>query len=206
MDLFPKDYKKNSSLPSANDSGSAAVSQLKNLKDKISAGGGAENTDMLLRLGSIFSALAFLLACLLWGGAFFYKKSLVGGIADLEEQQSMVFSVEDKELAAKIVDFDQGAALAQSLLENHIYSTNFFDKLSSFTVPGVQWLTLDFIKSSDSVSMKGVSLDYSNLAKQMLALEEGGFSNVKISGILLGETGGVTFSAAFNFDPKILQE
>ncbi len=211
MDLFPKDYKKNdSSLPAAN-SGSTAISWLKNLKNKLAAGSGnwavpSRAKETLLRLGVILSGVALLLVLLLWGGLFFYAKSLPIQISDLKRQQSEVFSAKDKEAAVKIVDFDKGAALTQSLLKNHIYSSNIFDKLAAVTMPRVQWQSFNLSVKDSSIVLKGLAADYTILAKQMLALERDALANVKISNISLDKAGGVGFTASGNFDPKILQK
>lgn len=211
MDLFPKDYKKNN-LPAANlGFGAGFLEFLKNLKNKLFPGSGnfsanSRIKEALLRLGVIISSAALVLVLLLWGGLFFYKKSLASQIGDLKRQQSEIFSAGDKELAAKIVALDKGASLAQALLKNHIYASGVFDKLAAATIPRVQWRSFDLSVKDRSLVLNGFSADYSNLAKQMIALEEGGFFNIKITNIALDKTGGVGFMAAFNFDPRILQK
>lgn len=218
MDLFPKDYKrKNLSFPAAaSHAGGRAFFQ--NLKNKFSAGFGqakpgfgngnfgvpSKAKETFLRLGAILSGAALVTVLLLWAGLFFYQKSLNRQIADLKKQQSEIFSVEDKALAAKIVDFNQGATLAQALLKNHIYSSEIFSQLAAATLPRVQWRSFDLAVSDNSAALKGLAADYAALAKQILALSEAGLANIKISNILLDKIGGVGFAAAFNFDPKIL--
>jgi Tfp pilus assembly protein PilN len=212
VDLFPKDYKKNNILSS--EPGKRPVSAmdfLKNLKNKFSFGGGSSVVfsrakETLLRLGVVISGIALVLVLLLWGGLYFYARSLNNQISDLKKQQSEVFSAEDKILAQKIVDFDKGAILIQSLLKNHIYSSVIFDRLAVTTLPRVQWETFDLSVKNSEISLRGFSSDYATLARQLLALENDGFSNVRVSSISLDKTGGVTFLVAFNFDPRILQK
>ncbi|MBU2265098.1 hypothetical protein KJ784_02860 [Patescibacteria group bacterium] len=211
MDLFPKDYKKNGFSHSSANSGPGATSSLKNFKDRISSGNkvffiSSNTKETLARLGVILIVGALGLVLLLWGGLIFYGKSLAAQISDLKKKQAEIFSVEDKKMAAKIVNFDENAVLIQSLLKKHIYSSAIFDKLSLVSLPRVQWRSFDLLVESNRVALKGFSADYATLAKQMLALEEEGFTNLKISNILLDKTGLVSFMAAFNFDPKILQK
>ncbi len=211
MDLFPKDYKKNGSLPSATNSGPTAILWLKNLKNKLAMSSGnlafmSRAKETFLRLGAILSSAALVLVLVLWGGMFFYKKSLVSQISDLKKQQSEVFNAKDKELAAKIVDLDKGAALTQALLKNHIYSTHIFNKIASSTMPSVQWKSFDLSVPDSKVGLKGLASNYATLAKQLLALEEENFSNMEVSNIAVDRAGGVSFMVFFNFDPKVLQK
>lgn len=210
MDLFPKDYKKNNSPPITPGSAPGAFSFLKGAKDRI-AGGGNINlssrvTEVILRLGMIISIGAFFLVLVLWGGLYFYERVLIGQISSLKKQQAEVFSVQDKEIAAKIVALDKSAAIALTLLKNHVYVSELFNKLAAATVPRVQWQSFDLSVKERSLALKGFSADYATLAKQILALSEEGFLNVKVTNIALDKTGGVSFMAAFNFDPKILQK
>ncbi|MBU4142663.1 hypothetical protein KJ590_01535 [Patescibacteria group bacterium] len=218
MDLFPKDYKRNDLVSPAVEPGVGATSFLKNLKNKFFAGFGqaklgfgngnfslpSKTKETFLRMGVIISGAALVVVLLLWAGLFFYQKSLFGQINDLKKQQSEIFSAEDKAMAAKIVDFNKGATLAQQLLKNHIYSSAIFSQLAAATLPRVQWRSFDLAVNDNSAALKGLAADYATLAKQILALNEAGFSNIKISNILLDKIGGVGFAAAFNFDPKIL--
>jgi len=211
MDLFPKDYKKTGSVLSPDNSGGGLASFWEKIKNKLAFGNGqlalpSKTRETFLRLGVIISGAALVLILLLWAGLFFYKNSLNNQIKDLARQQAEVFGAKDKEIAAKIVDFDKGAALAQALLKNHIYASNLFDKLAAVTLPRVQWRSFDLAAKENKVAMKGLAADYATLARQILALEGEGFSNVEIGNISLDKTGGVSFSAAFNFDPKLLQK
>lgn len=211
MDLFPKDYKKNGFPPMAAVSESGFSGFLKNAKDKLAAGkdslsANSRVREALSRLGMILASTALVLALLLWGGLYFYKNSLVSQINDMRKRQAEIFSAEDKELAAKIADLDERANLAQALLKNHVYASGVFDKLASATVPRVQWRSFGLSVKDRGLSLSGFSADYANLAKQILSLKESGFSDVKISGIALDKSGGVSFSAGMNFDPKILQK
>ena len=214
MDLFPKDYKRSGSSAPLADSASRSnsfLSKLKNIKNKLAGGVGnfaswCKIKDIVLRLGVILSAAALVIVLLLWGGLAMYGKSLTSQIDALKKKQAEVFSDKDIAAAGRIIAFDKGAMLVQNLLKSHLYPSSIFDQLAAATVPRVQWQSFAATIKDRSITANGFAADYSFLAKQMLALEEGGFSNIKISGIALDEAGGVGFAAAFNFDPKILQK
>ncbi len=211
MDLFRKDQKNNNLSSPVPPSGSTETSVFKNLKNKLTSSSGSFSIssrlrEALLRLASFLSVAVLTLVLLLWGGLFFYKNSLTGQIKDLKRQQAEVFSVKDKEMAVKIVNFDKGATLMQTLLKNHIYSSIIFDRLASATLPRVQWRSFDLLAPDSKLTLKGFSADYATLAKQMLALAEDNFSNLAVSNISLDKTGGVGFMISFNFSPKILQK
>ncbi len=160
----------------------------------------------LMRLGVILSSAAFILVLLLWGSLIIYKNVLTGQINDLKKKQAEVFNDKDKEIATKIIDLEKGSMLMQLLLKSHLYTSNAFDKLAAATVPRVQWQSFDLAVKNNSINVKGFSADYATLAKQILALADGGFINAAISSIAMDKSGGVSFGATFNFDPKILQK
>lgn len=210
MDLFPKDYKKNDSVPGAANSPARPMAFLTGLKEKLSASRGSRFSSVkvreaVFRLATIVSGAALVLILLLWAGLHFYQKSLTSQISDLKKQQAEVFNAKDKEVAAQIVDFDKGMALAQAVLKKHVYATAVFEKLAAATLPRVQWQSFGLAVKDSSLNLKGLAADYSTLAKQILALQDGGFSGVKINNIALDKAGGVSFSAAFNFNPEILK-
>jgi|GEM_PF-2140483 len=220
MDLFPKDYKKTEPVAASVVAPKPSLSSILNkLKEKfsslkgasVSGGGGGmaiitKAKGTLLRLGVIVSSSAFVLVLVLWGSVVIYKNVLTGQINDLKKKQAEVFNEKDKETAAKIVDFEAGSALVQNVLKSHIYTSSAFDKLAAATVPRVQWQSFDLSVQDSSINVKGFAADYATLAKQILALADGGFSSAVISNISMDKSGGVSFGAAFSFDPKILQK
>jgi len=218
MDLFPKDYKKSETTIPMGTEKPSLTSILKKIKDRFlalksssSSGGGSmaivvKAKGTLLRLGVILSSVAFFLILVLWGSLTIYKNVLTGQINDLKKKQAEVFNEKDKEAATKIVDFETTSALVQGLLKTHLYASNVFDELAAATVPRVQWQSFNTVVKDSSINVKGFSADYATLAKQILALADGGFLNVVVSNIAMDKSGGVGFGATFNFDPKILQK
>jgi len=162
--------------------------------------------DSFFKIGIFLSFVVLALVLLSWGSLLIYKKVLTNQIFDLKEQQSKIFGAKEKEMATSIISLEKGSIMAQSLLKNHIYSSVIFEEVAKATLPRVQWLSLDFSLKELSLVARGLASDYSFLAKQILAFEEAGFSNLKISNISLDKSGGVAFGLVLNFDYKILQK
>lgn len=203
VDLFPKEYKTKEGVNGANIGPSNSGSGKFSLKS-IDISKVAELGQSLSRFGLVLCGILFVISLALWGGLTYYKKSLVNQIADLKDRQSKVFSANDKALAAKIIDLQKSSDSAKGLLSSHIFISGVFDKIAAVTLPRAQWQSINLSAADRTVKLTGIAANYSVLAKQMLALGEGGFSNVAITGIKLDKLGGVSFGASFNFDPKIL--
>lgn len=196
MDLVPKEYRQKES-----EAGFAGKKSGFSLS-RTSLNFSSEKKDGLLKAGVILSALVFVLSCLFWGGLKYYQNSLAARIDDIRVQQDKIFQAKDKELARNIVDFETGAALIQNLLKNHVYTSEITEKLSALTLPQVQWHIFSLDVKAKSILVKGRAANYSVVARQILAFEEGGFSNVAVSGINMDRTGGVAFQLEAGFDPK----
>jgi len=210
MDLFPRDYKKSETVP-ASDGGGKMGNFLTRAKGIFSFSGGGFSgmeklKDVFSRVGVALSSVILAFVLLSWGSLLIYKEVLKNQIADLKEQQSKVFSSKDQEIATSIVDLEEGSILTQSLLKSHIYSSEIFNEISKNTLPRVQWISLDFSLKELNLTTRGFAADYASLAKQIIALEDAGFSNLKVSNIALDKSGGVSFNLVFNFDYKLLQK
>lgn len=204
MDLVPKEYKQKKAGILGAVAGKPAFSLGKFSLPKLtnlSAMGGN-----FLRAGIILGAAILFLLLLGWAGLKFYQSSLVSQIQNLQEQQSQVFPIKDRELVADITDFESGAKLIQDLFKNHVYTSEILDKLAASTLPQVQWESYGLDVKSRKITLKGRAANYSVLAKQILALQESGFSQVSVSSIALDKVGGVSFGMNFEFDPKIIQK
>ncbi len=162
--------------------------------------------NFFLRVGMILGAIILILLLLSWGGLKFYQSSLVSQTQNLKEQESKVFSIKDKELVVQMMDFESGAKLISNLLKNHVYTSEILDKLATSTLPQVQWVSYGLDVINRRITLRGRAANYSVLAKQILALQDSGFSNVAVSSIALDKVGGVSFGVNFEFDPKIIQK
>jgi len=204
MDLVPKEYKQKKAGIFGADIRKPSISMGKFSLPKFSNLPAAGNS--FLRVGIILGAAILLLLLLSWGGLKFYQSSLVSQTQNIKEQQSQIFSVKDKELVSQMVDFESGAKLISGLLKNHVYTSEILAQLATSTLPQVQWESYGLDVKSGKIILKGRAASYSVLAKQILALQDSGFSKVAVSGIALDKVGGVSFGVNFEFDPKVLQK
>lgn len=193
MDLVPKEYKQKDSISKPASSGAI----LNNLKQA----GGSFSLRSSITSGTVI--LVLLLA--LWGGFYFYGKSLTSKIENTKQSVSQVFSAEDQKTAENILSADANAALVQNIFKNHIYTSQLLDKVAQATLPQVQWKSYDLDVDGKIIGLQGVALTYNILGKQLLALTEAGFRNVEASSIQLEKLGGISFGVSFGFDPKIIQ-
>jgi len=216
MDLFPKDYKRKEIETPVAEAKPSLASILAKVRARIaglrSGGGGgtlavsAQTKGALMKLGIVLSSAAFALVLVLWGSLAVYKNVLTNQVNELKKKQAEVFNDSDKSIATKIIGLEKTSVLVQGVFKSHVYTSGIFDKLAAVTVPRVQWRSFDLAVVDNRLNLKGFAADYATLAKQMMALSDGGFSNVVISNISMDKAGGVGFGATFNFDPKILQK
>ena len=210
MDLLPKEYKQRPGgiiEPSGvKPKAAAAWSRLKSGAGSVNYKGLGLN---FLRAGIIGGLLLLGLLLLSWGGLKFYNRALNSQAVKVRQEYAKVFGNTEQELAKKVVDLESRMTLVQSALKNHVYSSEFFNRLSAATLSQVQWVSCELtLKKENKAVLKGRTASYSTLAKQILALQsnDSGFSNVQASGISLDKAGGVGFSVSLNLDPKILQK
>mgnify|MGYP001565595957 CR=1 FL=1 len=215
MDLFPKEYaKKEYSAKNFSTAGGASFT-LTTLGQKIKSGfsGGrnflASTGDFWQNLAKYLttaSALILILLVLAWGGLLIYEKVLNNKTAELKQTYSKIFNEQDRTDATQIIEFDKTADFLQALLKKHVYSTSLLSQLATSTLPQVQWVSFNLLVKENRIATKGRAANYQTLAKQYLALEKGGFSEIELSSIALNRVGGVDFEASFNFDSKYLTE
>lgn len=200
MDLVPKEYRQKPGVENSKpSSGLGKLSLPKFSHWELPSGS-------FLRGLTILAGVILALLLLGWGGLAYYEKSLNEQISALKDKQSKVFSSDDKQLVVQMNDFEIGATLLQDILKNHIYVTGLLDAIATSTLTQVQWNSFGLNVRPRGVNLNGSAANYSILAKQILALQNGGFSKVVVSGINLGKAGGVDFSVGFEFNQKIIQK
>ncbi len=198
MDLVPKEYKQKS----GNSGGKSSAGKF--LPSGFS--GLSQIGNSFLRVGIILGLIALILLGLGWGGLKIYGNSVAKQIEGQKEQQSKIFPAKEKDLITQIADLESGAAVGQNILKNHIYTSEILVKIATSTLPQVQLEGYSLDVKNKLVILKGIALNYSVLAKQILAFQDAGFSKVTTSESNLDKSGGVNFGINFEFDPKIIQK
>jgi len=125
-----------------------------------------------LRQLLLLSTLLFLLSVASYVGlSFGYKKYLESSIKDSKEQIIAFSEQVPVEEQAKLISFYSQLINLKSLLANHINLSPSFTWLEDNTQINTYFLSLDFDKKSNSLSLSAVSKTFNDMAEQILAFE-----------------------------------
>ncbi len=194
MDLVPKEYKQNNIAPPEE---SKKISW-QVLKDKITS-------EKTIKAFIISGFLILFLLVSGWGGLKVYQSRLEKEVDSLKKTYGQFFDQEKKRQAEDIIDQNRRLNILADLWKKHVYSSYLFAVLGDATLPKVQWSDLNLDVTKKSMSLEGLALNYEILAKQILALQETGFSKLEVGDIGLDKEGGVSFFISFEFPAKFLQ-
>lgn len=164
--------------------------------------------DKFFRLGTIAAVILIIVSLAVWTGFKLFENYASKKVEELQSEQAKVFTVVDRQEAERIIAVEKSAAVLQSLLKSHVYVSEFFDRISKYTLPRIQWSACVFNSANGKASLSGEAGDYSTLAKQLLSFgeDETGFKNIEISGVNLSRTGSVDFEMNLEIDSKKLQK
>lgn len=164
--------------------------------------------------GVIFSKIGILavvlvvFSLLVYGGLFFYKKSLSKELNELQVQIIEINEQRDEEFEKKVRSLDGALKSLKILLKNHLYWSNLFSKLEDLIVPWVSFSAFSGAIDKDgavNLGLSGKTMGYTYLAKQMVSFSQDKLvSDIKISEITLGTEGGIEFGLDVTFEKDIL--
>ncbi len=160
------------------------------------------------KIGTLIIAL-IVLSLLVFGGLYFYNRSLTGKINDLKAQIDNLNKGRDKNFESKVKFLDEALKNSRILLKNHLYFSGLFEEIEKLTVPQVSFSDCDAILNSDgslNLTLSGKTSSYTYLAKQMVSFSQDKklVKDVKVLKISLGTAGGIEFSLTVNFLKDIL--
>ena len=97
--------------------------------------------------------------------------------------------------------------LIKKILLDHIYWTNFFEKLEQVTLPMVQFSDFSGNAENKTVSMKGKTVSYTTMAQQMAIFNESQdfFSKNIFSGIAKTSQGNISFDLELILSDSLLR-
>lgn len=97
--------------------------------------------------------------------------------------------------------------LIKKNLSDHIYWTNFFEKLEQVTLPMVQFSDFSGNAENKTVSMKGKTVSYTTMAQQMAIFNESQdfFSKNIFSGIAKTSQGNISFDLELILSDSLLR-
>lgn len=164
--------------------------------------------------GAVFSKMGILIfvllifAILVYGGLFFYGRSLNNQSNELQKNLEDLNKKRDIAFEKEVISLEKTLKSLKTALKNHIYWSALFAKFEKLTVPQVSFSKFNGELKDDgspSLLLKGKTSGYSYLAKQMVVLANDPLvSDIKVVGISLGTEGGIDFSLSINFVKDIL--
>lgn len=117
----------------------------------------------------VFIAFLFLaVVSLIYGGIFFYKRSLNESLVSFTRELAQLEEQLDSQIIEEMSRVDRGLATARTLLSRHIYTSQMFTILEDNTLEDVYYtnFTYDFLNGRSS-KMEGVAEDYVTLHRQL---------------------------------------
>lgn len=162
----------------------------------------AEYRKKRMGLGAIFSKtvgiilVLLILSLLVYGGLLIYKKSLTQERNNLDKKISDLESKRDSKLENAIYKSDKKLISVENLFKNHFYWSNVFVKIEQLVVPRAYFTDAktNIVDASVSLILTGKSNTYTDLAKQMVSLEEDALvEKIELSDIKSNEGGGIEF-------------
>ena len=159
------------------------------------------------KIGILFIGL-IVLSLVVYGGLFYYNKSLADSLSELQLQAEEINRQRDTEFEEKALSLESALRSLKTIFKNHVYWSKVFSKFEELVVPQASFSSFDASIGDDGsvgLILSGSASGYTYLAKQMVSFSKDELvSDVEISGINLGTEGGVSFELRVNFLGEVL--
>jgi len=135
-----------------------------------------------------------------------YKSSLIKEKEGLIQKAEELNNQRDLAAEARFVKLKGNIENMQEILQNHIYSSKFFEMLEELTLPRVVFneLNADFLQAK--VNLDTEAADYQTLVKQMVVFEQDErVKKVKLSEVGLETTGRIGSDLELELEPFFLR-
>ena len=156
-----------------------------------------------------FSIVLFAVSMLVFGGVYFYKKSLNERVAFLSDSLKRARDSFDLSVLSEMGKTSEKIELAKKLLEKHIAPSPIFGFLEQATLENVRFSNFNYIWQEDSdpeISMTGVAKSYASLALQVDEFQKNSnVEDISVSGLSLGKGGVVNFNAVIVLKPDLIK-
>lgn len=146
------------------------------LKTNLIEGGGEISFDYKFVFKTFGISLGFALAvsASLYGGVFYWESKMDKKAdnldAEIERLEEIAENKEEK--ISKIGDLQKKVEIADILLKEHIYWTNFFDFIEKHTLPNVYYESSFSGDIEGSYSFSAVTDDYKSISEQAAVLQQ----------------------------------
>lgn len=161
---------------------------------------------ILSKTGGITLGL-LILSLLVYGGLFFYQKSVKDELGGITQE---IVNLESKRDIAKeglITEADKKLNIVENLFKEHFYWSKLFSKIEELVDASVYFMESKFSFENEKVNiiMVGSARTYTALAQQMVSFKEDPLvEKVVVSDIALNESGGIKFNLLITFSKNIL--
>lgn len=141
----------------------------------------------------------------LYVGLSFYKSSLADSIAALDIKLTELETSRDKKSEQDLLALNKQLSVVGALLANHLFWSDAFGKIQALVLPQTQFQTLNADTPGRKIIIKGLSANYTTMARQIASL----YTLEAVTDLILNKvsahpTGKVEFTMQISFDPKKL--
>ncbi len=150
-------------------------------------------------LTSFFVIIVFYFSLLIFERGLNIKQEITSQEISNIEEKLLTFESWNEE----VEDLGQQIASVYSLLNKHIYWTNFFELLEKYTLADVHYSGFS-AGQGGNLTLNALASDFDSVSKQLKILEssEDFLTDIRISSASLSEAG-VSFSIALTLDPDL---
>ena len=156
-------------------------------------------------VGFLISLLLLLLSAGIFGGLYFYKKSLQTEISSAIASLELAKKAFEENLITELSRLNSSVNVAKILFSQHQATSRIFKLIGDLALTDVSFsnFNYNFSGKSATVSMNGEAKSYASVAFQAKIFEESGFiDKVTFSGLGLKGAGKVNFNVDFSFNPS----
>ena len=153
----------------------------------------------------VFSLSFFLIVVLLCFGLWGYKIYLDKDIEESTKETEILQGQRDLDLEDGFVKLKINIEDLKKISEAHVYPSKIFELLEELTIPQIRFIGFDANLSESKLIIEAESLDYNNLAKQIVVFEESqNIETVDLSKVDLSESGKVESNLEIKIDSNFL--
>lgn len=150
--------------------------------------------------------LFFIAVALVYGGIFFYTRTLEDNLNGLTRQLAGLEEEIDPERIQEIAQVDRGLITARSLLSAHVHPANIFELIESHTLKKVRYMNFIYGLDGKRITLAGQTDGYVTLNDQINHLRTvPELEDIKFTSISISETGSIGFSLDLVFEDNLLK-
>lgn len=134
-------------------------------------------------------------------GLGFYLKGLETKIADIDASLADLEKRREPKKEQGLLLFQRQSAQISSVLNNHIFWTQAFQKMESLLQPNIKVISMQSNTTDNSVQFTGEAPNYLTLARQVAAFtNDDTIVDVSVDNVKINQVGRITFALMFKFN------